>query len=253
MGRVDGKVVLISGAARGIGAVAATLMANEGARVVLGDIRDEAGQAVADQIERSGGTASFVHLDVTDESNWQAAVDLAFSRYGRLSVLVNNAGTFLLQGVVDTTRDEWERIMAINLTGPFLGTRAAIPLMRKSGGGSIVNISSAAGIVGNPFGAAYSASKGGVRLLTKCTALEFASENIRCNSVHPGPTDTELARETYGQRPQAFSDRGGPSRVPLGRMGRPEEIANVIVFLASDESSFMTGSEVVVDGGRTAQ
>jgi NAD(P)-dependent dehydrogenase (short-subunit alcohol dehydrogenase family) len=250
--RVDGKVVLISGAARGIGASAAMALASEGARVVAGDVRDELGASVVAKVQDLGGAAIYMHLDVSDEHSWQDVMAQTLSLHGRLDVLVNNAGILIGKGIEATTLEEWDRVLAINLTGTFLGTKAAIPALRQSGGGSIVNVSSASGLVGNPLAAAYSASKGGIRLLTKSTALEFAAENIRCNSIHPGPIETDLARDGFGAAgPPASVD--DTNRVPMGRFGRPEEVAHLIVFLASDESSYMTGSELVVDGGRTAQ
>jgi NAD(P)-dependent dehydrogenase (short-subunit alcohol dehydrogenase family) len=249
-GRAEGLSVLVTGAARGIGAASAALLAKEGARVIAADIQEADGERVVEKIVRSGGSAAFARLDVTDEESWRVAVDLTVERHGDLNVLVNNAGVFLEHGVEGTSAAQWDYVMATNLKGPFLGTRAVIPAMRRSGGGSIINVSSVAGIVGNPYGAAYSASKGGLRLLTKATALEFAQDGIRCNSVHPGPIDTELVRDFLADASAA--GRGPLERVPMNRIGQPAEVAAVILLLATDESSFMTGSEVVVDGGRTA-
>lgn len=251
VGRLEGKPALISGAARGIGAATAMTFAREGACVVIADILDDLAAGVVDEIVRSGGRAIFTHLDVTDERSWRFAIDAAVDAFGGLRVLVNNAGIFLGKGIESTSVDEWDRLMAVNMKGVFLGTRAAIPAMRRSGGGSIINLSSAAGLVGNAAGAAYSASKGGVRLLTKSTALEYAGENIRCNSVHPGPIDTDLLAQAFGAGASTSSEN--TDRVPMRRSGQPNEVAYAILFLASDESSYMTGSELVVDGGRTAQ
>ena len=250
MGRLDGKVALISGGARGQGATEARLFAQEGAKVVFGDLLDDEGKKVEAEIAESGGDALYVHLDVTSEADWRAAVDTAVSRYGKLDLLVNNAGIVLRKGIEDTTEEEWDRVMAVNSKGVFLGTKHAIPAMRQAGGGSIVNISSTAGLVGSGQGlAAYSATKGSVRLFTKSTAIQHARDNIRCNSVHPGPIDTPMLQEAWDEsrREERIS------RVPLGRIGTTEDIAYGVLFLASDEASFMTGSELVIDGGSTAQ
>jgi NAD(P)-dependent dehydrogenase (short-subunit alcohol dehydrogenase family) len=249
--RLAGKVALISGGARGMGAVEAHLFAREGAKVVLGDILEAEGKAVQDEIQAAGGTATFVTLDVTREADWQGAVATAEHLYGRLDVLVNNAGIGGGNRIEDTTLEQWERIMAVNATGVFLGTRAAIPALRRSGGGSIVNISSQLGLVGTDNSSPqYQASKGAVRLLTKATAIQYAKEGIRANSVHPGPIVTAM---TERRRADPEQHRLMLSRIPLGRYGQPEEVALGVLYLASDESSFVTGSELVIDGGWTAQ
>ncbi len=248
--RLEGKVALISGGARGQGAVEAKVFAREGASVVIGDILDERGRQVESEIAESGGNATYVHLDVTSESEWNHAVSLAVDRYGGLDILVNNAGILIRAGVEDTTGEDWDRIMDINAKGVFLGTKAAIPAMRAAGGGSIINISSIAGLIGSPGSAAYSSTKGAVRILTKSTAVQYATEGIRCNSVHPGLIYTDMTRETL-DTPEG--ERNWRARVPLGRIGQSEDIANGVLFLASDESSYMTGSELVIDGGITAQ
>ena len=187
--RLEGKVALISGGARGQGATEAKLFVREGAKVVFGDIRDQEGQQVEAEIPELGGEATYTHLDVTREADWRSAVDTAVSRYGRLDILVNNAGIAIWKGVEDTTEEDWDRVMAVNAKGVFLGTKHAIPAMRQAGGGSIINISSTAGLRGIPGLAAYTATKGAVRLFTKSTAIQYAGENIRCNSVHPGGVD----------------------------------------------------------------
>src|ERR671931_2230560 len=198
MGRLDGKVALISGGARGQGAAEAKLFAREGAHVVFGDVLDEDGRHVEAEIRTAGGNATYVHLDVTREDDWRAAVALAEHTYGRLNVLVNNAGIVIRRSIEDTTEDDWDRIMAVNVKGVFLGTKHAIPAMRRAGGGSIVNISSTAGLVGSPYGsAAYTATKGAVRLFTKVTAIQHAKDHIRCNSVHPGPIETTMLQEAW--------------------------------------------------------
>ena len=251
MSRLEGKVVLISGGARGQGATEARMMAREGARVVFGDVLDDDGQKVEAEILEAGNEATYVHLDVTKESDWRSAVQEAVSRYGKLDVLVNNAGILIRKGIEDTTEEEWDRIMAINAKGVFLGTKCAIPAMREAGGGSIVNISSTAGLVGNTGGSsAYTATKGAVRLFTKATAIQYAKENIRCNSVHPGIIDTVMVQETLDD-PDMLRER--MARLPLGRIGTTEDVAYGVLYLASDESSFVTGAELVIDGGTTAQ
>ncbi len=251
MGRLDGKVALISGGARGQGATEAKLFVREGAKVVFGDVLDAEGRKVEEEIRAAGGEAAYVHLDVTQEEQWRAAVDTAVQRYGKLNVLVNNAGILLRKSIEDTTVEEWDRIMAVNLKGVFLGTKAAIPAMRRAGGGSIINISSTAGLVGSPGGtSAYIATKGGVRLFTKATAIQHAKDNIRCNSVHPGPIATDMIRDTL-EDPELWAQR--LRRLPMGRAGTTEDVAYGVLFLASDESSYMTGSELVIDGGTTAE
>ena len=251
MGRLDGKVAIISGGARGQGATEARMLAMEGASVVFGDILDDAGRQVEAQIRELGGEATYIHLDVTSEADWQSAVDTAVSRYGKLNVLVNNAGILIRKTLEETTGEDWDRIMDINAKGVFLGTRAAIPAMREAGGGSIVNISSTAGLVSSPSGSAsYTATKGAVRLLSKSTAIQYAREGIRCNSVHPGPIETDMIQDSLDD-PAAMELR--MQRLPMGRIGKPEEVAYGVIYLASDESSFVTGSELVIDGGTTAQ
>ena len=184
--RLENKVALISGGARGMGAVEAKLFANEGARVVIGDVLEDEGRRTEAEINESGGECVFVRLDVTSEESWQSAVSQAVDRFGKLDILVNNAGIYRTHNVTETTGEEWDQVMDINAKGVFLGTKAAIPAMRDSGGGSIVNISSVAGLVGNLMSSAYTASKGAVRLFTKSTAIQYARDGIRCNSVHPG-------------------------------------------------------------------
>jgi NAD(P)-dependent dehydrogenase (short-subunit alcohol dehydrogenase family) len=251
MGRLDGKVTLISGGARGQGAREAEVFAAEGAKVVFGDVLDQEGRAVAERITATGGDAVYVHLDVTKDADWQQAVDLAESRYGRLDVLINNAGIARPENVEDTTEELWERVMSINTTGVFLGTRKAIPAMRRAGGGSIINLSSVAGLVGRRWaGAAYSASKGAVRIFSKATAVQYAPDKIRCNSIHPGPIQTLMLGVTDDD-PALMAAR--TAEIPLGRIGTTDDVANGALFLASDESSWITGIELTIDGGITAQ
>src|SRR5262247_28154 len=249
--RLAGKVALISGGARGMGASEARLFAREGAQVVIGDVLDAEGRAVEAEIKAKGGEAVFARLDVTSESDWQRTVGLAQSRFGRLNVIVNNAGIGGGPRIEDTTLEEWDRMMAVNATGVFLGTKSVIAAMRSAGGGSIINISSQLGLVGTDNSSPqYQASKGAVRLLTKTTAIQYAKDGIRANSVHPGPIVTAM---TERRRADPETYRLMVSRIPLGRYGQPHEVALGVLYLASDEASFVTGSELVIDGGWTAQ
>ncbi len=251
MGRLDGKVVLISGGARGQGALEAELFAAEGASVVFGDVLDDEGQSVERRITEVGGEAVYVHLDVTSDDDWTAAVDTAIARFGKLDVLVNNAGIANDEKIEATSEDLWERIMLVNAKGVFLGTRKALPAMRRAGGGSIINVSSIAGILGRALtGSAYSASKGAVRTFTKTTAIQHAAERIRCNSIHPGPVDTPMLAG-ISDNPDVLSAR--TEEVPLGRLGHSRDIAYGALYLASDESAWITGIELVIDGGITAK
>ncbi len=251
--RLENKVALISGGARGMGAAEARLFASEGAKVVIGDVLEEEGRQTEAQINESGGECLFLNLDVTSESNWQDAVTATVARFGKLDILVNNAGINGGGGrrIEDTTVETWDRVMDINAKGVFLGTKVAIPEMRRNGGGSIINISSMWGLVGSESGpTAYHASKGAVRLLTKSTAIQYAGEGIRANSVHPGIIETPMTEAGLADPERVQRWMAG---TPLGRRGVPEDVAYGVLFLASDESSFMTGSELVIDGGWTAQ
>ena len=251
MGRLDGKVVLISGGARGQGALEAELFVAEGAKVVFGDVLDDEGQSVERRIAESGGEAVYVHLDVTSDGDWEDAVATAEGRFGRLDVLVNNAGIANDEKIEDTSEELWERIMRVNVKGVFLGTRTALPALRRAGGGSIINVSSIAGILGRPLtGGAYSASKGAVRTFTKTTAIQHATENIRCNSIHPGPVDTPMLAN-ISDNPEVLRQR--TDEVPLGRLGVSRDIAYGALYLASDEAAWITGIELVIDGGITAK
>ena len=249
--RLENKVALISGGARGQGAAEARLFAKEGSKVVIGDVLEDEGRQVEAEINELGGECVFVSLDVTSEDAWQNAVDTAVNRFGKLDILVNNAGIFKLATVEETSSELWDEIMDINAKGVFLGTKCAIPQMRKVGGGSIINISSVAGLIGSYNSAAYGASKGAVRLFTKATAIQYAKEGIRANSIHPGVIETPMTESNLlgDEEARQFSI----SRHPLGRVGQPEDVAYGALFLASDESSFMTGSELVIDGGLTAR
>jgi 3alpha(or 20beta)-hydroxysteroid dehydrogenase len=245
MGNFTAKVVLITGASRGQGEAEARLFAHAGARVIVTDVLDAEGAALVDSIDQAGGTAEYRHLDVTSEPDWAEAIAFAKARFGRLHVLVNNAGVSL-RGVdlEHTTRTDWERVLAVNLTGAFLGIRAAAPLMRESGGGSIVNIGSTAGINGH-FAAAYSASKWGLRGLTKAAAMEYAEAKIRVNAVHPSivPTPMVAASANFVEAMEHVT--------PLARSASLEDVAHAVMFLASDEAGYLTGIDLPVDGGFT--
>jgi NAD(P)-dependent dehydrogenase (short-subunit alcohol dehydrogenase family) len=258
MNRLDGKVAFLSGAARGIGGATAKLMAQAGAKVAIGDILDEAGRKTAQEIG-----ALYVHLDVTSEASWGWADAMAATvkQYGKLDVLVNNAGIFNGKGVEEASLDEWNKLVAVNLTGVVLGTRAALPHLKKSGNAAIVNLASIAGLVGSQLDPLYSLTKGGVTLFTKSTALEFGRKGykIRVNSIHPGLIETDMGQQTFVMRARQVGTndteqarKNTLALHPIGRLGTAEDIAKGIVFLASDDASFMTGAGLVVDGGWTA-
>ena len=243
--KLEGKVAIITGGSRGQGAAEAKIFAEEGASVIIGDILDNEGKKVANEIEDRGGSAIYVRLDVRNEADWANAVNIAVKRYGKLDILINNAAILTLSTIEETTKEEWDKVMDINMWGIVLGTKAVLPQMRKAGGGSIVNISSLSAMIAQPWAAAYHASKGAVRIHTKEAALEFAKDNIRVNSIHPGAIDTDMIRDAYGveRQPEYLQ------LIPLGRMGTSEDIAKGVVFLASDDSSYITGAELTIDGG----
>ena len=248
MGRLEGKVALITGGAKGQGEVEAKLFAKEGAKVLLADILDPQGKKVESEIAELGEEAIYQLLDVVSEEDWQSVVKTINDKYGRLDILLNNAGVSLRNQGMEIPMDDWDLMMYVNAKGVFLGTKYCIPLMQKSGGGSIINISSIAGIAGRPMASpAYSVSKGAVRVFTKSTAGRFASDGIRANSIHPGPIDTDMIKEVISSP----TSRDAFKNIPLGRLGHPEDIAYGALFLASDESSFITASELVIDGGVT--
>ncbi|MBB4684951.1 glucose 1-dehydrogenase [Amycolatopsis jiangsuensis] len=246
MGRLAGKVALITGSARGQGAAAARAFVAEGARVVVADVLDTEGKALAGEL---GETAAFCHLDVGDEDSWAAAVERTVTEFGPPSVLVNNAGILHFSELASTTLADYERVVRVNQIGAFLGMRSVVEPMAGAGGGSIVNVSSVEGLAGMPFLVAYTASKFAIRGMTKVAALELGARGIRVNSVHPGMIDTKMVSEAAGTDVDV-SWVG--KKVALGRVGRAEEIAPLLVFLGSDESSYCTGGEFVADGGATA-
>lgn len=249
MKRVQDKVILVTGGAMGMGQSHSELLASQGAWVFVADVDQKQGQSTVDGIRKNGGKADFLKLDVTQEADWNAAVNQIVERAGRLDVLVNNAGILILKPVQDTSNQEWDRIFDVNVRSVFIGTRAAIPVMQKQGGGTIVNVSSIYGLVGAPGASAYEASKGAVRLFTKSCAVDLAPFNIRVNSVHPGVIETQMTKALLDDpavRPLLL----GPTL--LKRPAQPIEVSQAVLFLASDESSFVHGAELVVDGGYTA-
>lgn len=254
MARLDNKVCLVTGAASnpGLGYATAALFAREGARLVITDI-DEKGLAdCAASIAEAGGDVSHWRQDVTDEADWQHTMAEIESRFGRLDVLVNNAGIAMLKPLEEFTLAEYERQMRVNMTSVFIGTQAGVALMRKAGGGgSIVNMSSVAGLVGVPGVSAYSASKAGVHLFSKTVALETAAEKIRCNTVHPGLIDTNMQQVSLRDNPEQYEILN--NTIPMRYMGKPEDVAHCVLFLASDDAAYVTGTELVVDGGLTAR
>ncbi|MCH9017348.1 MAG: glucose 1-dehydrogenase [Chloroflexi bacterium] len=248
--RLEGKVAMITGGAHGMGAEEARLFAREGAKVVIADIREDDARKVEAEIAEAGGEAMVVMLDVSQEDQWEQAVARVVARFGKLDILVNNAGIARGGSIEETSEELWDEVMAVNTKGVFLGTRRAIPAMRRAGGGSIINISSIAGILGRKLApAVYSASKGAVRVFTKSTAIQHAEDRIRCNSIHPGPIDTPMLAGITSN-PAMLQER--TEEVPLGRLGSSEDVAFGVLYLASDESSWITGIELIIDGGITA-
>jgi NAD(P)-dependent dehydrogenase (short-subunit alcohol dehydrogenase family) len=266
MNRLDGKVALVSGAARGIGAETARKMAAAGASIVVGDVLADRARDTAREISDAGGKALALALDVTTEASWTAALDATSKRFGKLDILVNNAGIFLGKDLMDATMEDWSRLVAINMTGVWLGTKLCAPALAESGkssrhGSAIVNLASIAGIVGSQLDPLYSMTKGGVTLFTKSTALSFGRKGwkIRVNSIHPGVIETDMGAQTFVSRARQIGSndvesarRVATKQHPIGRLGVAEDIALGIVFLASDDAGFMTGSGMVVDGGLTA-
>jgi 3(or 17)beta-hydroxysteroid dehydrogenase len=267
MNRLDGKIAFVSGAARGIGAAAARLMVEAGAKVAIGDLLDERGRETARSLQEAGGQSLYVHLDVTRAEDWRAAIAATVAQFGGLDILVNNAGIFLAKDLEESTEADWQRLCSVNLTGVILGTQTALPALRKSGaesaqGSSVINLSSIAGLVGSAMAPLYSLTKGGVTAFTKSMALECARKRyrIRVNSIHPGIIDDEMGGQAIAARARMKGETDldlahaqASAAHPIGRLGTVKDIAQGIVFLASDDAGFMTGSALVVDGGWTAQ
>lgn len=247
--RLDGKVVLITGATGGIGAATAELFAREGARLVLTDVARDPLRALARRVEETGGEVATAVLDVSSAREWDAAITTVRERFGTLDVLVNVAGIVDWPGIEDTEEETWDRVIDVNQKGSWLGMKAAMPLLRATGNASVINTSSVLGIVGSGAAAAYQASKGAVRLLSKTAAVEYARQGVRVNSVHPGVIATPMIRDILDEQGDRQPDI---VRTPMRRAGRADEIASAMLFLACDESSFVTGTELVVDGGLTA-
>jgi len=248
-----GKIALVTGAASGIGRATALLFANEGAAVTIADVNQQAGQAVAEEIAQNRGQAIFEHADVTRAADCQRVVERTLREFGGIHVLFNNAGIMRRASVIELSEEDWDRVMAVNVKSIFLMSRQVIPIMAKAGGGSIINTASGWGLAGGPRAAVYCASKGAVVLLTKAMALDHGSQNIRVNCICPGDTDTNMLRneaEQLGERQDRFLAES--ARRPLGRIGKPEDIAQAALYLASDAASFVTGTALVVDGGGLA-
>ncbi|MED3574193.1 glucose 1-dehydrogenase [Cytobacillus praedii] len=249
MGRLNDKVAIITGAASGQGAVEARLFAKEGAKVVATDINEEALQTIIEEIKTAGGQAIAIKHNVVIEEEWKNVMSQAIEAFGKIDILVNNAGVAPSTPLEHTSLDEWRKVMDINMTSVFLGTKLVVPEMRKAGGGSIINISSMAGLVGTGAANAYPASKGAVRIFTKSSAVEFSRENIRVNSVHPGVIETPMTKDVLANDEWSA---GLKAATLIPRWGKAEDVAYGVLYLASDESSFVTGSELIIDGGYTA-
>lgn len=248
MGRLDGKVAIITGAANGQGATEAALFAKEGAKVVATDLEIEALQEVVDQIRANNGESIAIQHNVASEEEWKSVVAKGIEAFGKIDVLVNNAGVSEPRTLLDISMDQWQKVMDIDLTGCVLGMKNTIPEMQKAGGGSVINISSIGGLVGMAGTSPYTAAKGALRSLSKAAAVEYAKQNVRVNSVHPGIVVTPMIEEYFDEQVKQYYE----SLTQLPRLGKPEDIAYGVLYLASDESSFMTGSEMVIDGGWTA-
>jgi NAD(P)-dependent dehydrogenase (short-subunit alcohol dehydrogenase family) len=249
--RLKGKIAIVTGAAAGIGKGTALRFAREGAVVIVTARDEERARKVVDEIASTDGSASFIRLDVTSESDWEQLTDQVVGRFGRVDILFNNAGVVLVKPLAETTLDEWDRVMTVNVTGSFLGMRQIVPLMAEQGAGSVINASSDSGFLGSAGLCAYGASKGAIRLLTKHIAVEFAARGVRVNSIHPAYVDTEMMEVVAEAAHLSRADLD--SYAPLGRTCTVEEVASLVTFLASDESSYCTGAEFLIDGGAIAQ
>ena len=248
--KLDNRVAIVTGGAGGIGKEICRCLIGEGAKVIMADLSESSAMTAINEINPEGDKVTYFRLDVADEESWQSLYKYGDTDFRRLDILVNNAGIYLLKDIEETSLSDWQNVMNVNATGVFIGTKLALPLMRPTGSGSIINISSTSGITGSPFEGAYTASKGAVRLFTKSAALHAAKDNIRINSVHPATTDTSMVEVIWNSSPDI--KKTVTENVPLGRLAEPYEIAKTVLFLASDDSSYMTGSELIVDGGMTA-
>ena len=248
--KLDIRVAIVTGGAGGIGKEICRCLIGEGAKVIMADLSESSAMTAINEINPEGDKVTYFRLDVADEESWQSLYKYVDTDFRRLDILVNNAGIYLLKDIEETSLSDWQNVMNVNATGVFIGTKLALPLMRPTGSGSIINISSTSGITGSPFEGAYTASKGAVRLFTKSAALHAAKDNIRINSVHPATTDTSMVEVIWNSSPDI--KKTVTENVPLGRLAEPYEIAKTVLFLASDDSSYMTGSELIVDGGMTA-
>lgn len=246
-GRLEGKVALISGGASGIGAGHVRVFTREGAKVVVGDVQEALGREVAEAATAAGGEALFVRLDVTDEASWRDAVAAAVGHFGKLTTLINNAGIFHPGGIESETREGWDRMVAINQTGVWLGMRTALPELVKTGNAAIVNISSLYGLIGSPGNISYHATKGAVRIMSKSAALEYVGRGVRVNSIHPGQIRTPILANLTPEQDEAIK-----AAIPMGRMGEPEDIAHGSLYLCSDEAAYVTGIELPIDAGWSA-
>ena len=252
-GRIAGKAAIVTGGAQGIGAAICERFCAEGGLVFIADMAEAAGNELATRLCNQGGSARFLHLDVTDEGSWRAAIAKASSEAGRIDILVNNAGVALgILPIVEREVQDWDKVMSVNARSVFLGVKHVVPAMIQGGGGAIVNMSSAAALgQWQNMEATYAASKAAVHVFTKATGTQYAAQGIRCNTVHPGPIETEMAREVLGANPEVLARR--LVRVPMGRLGKVEEVAAAVLFLASDEASYITAAQLSVDGGAVAQ
>lgn len=250
--RLDNKVAIITGGGTGIGKETSMLFAKEGAKIVITDINQESGQQVVKEIKENGGEALFIRHDVSKEEDWKRVAEETIKGFGKVDVLFNNAGIYMIKPVAEIELEEWNRLMSINVTGVFLGMKHIMPLIAKNKKGSVINASSIAGLTGAPGHVLYGASKGAVRMMTKDAAMEYAAAGVRVNSIHPGYIDTGMA--DYASKVTGSSkDQLGKDLFPLGRLGAVKDVANMVLFLASDESAFSTGAEFVIDGGATAR
>jgi len=251
MARVQDKVAIVTGGGKGIGRACSILLAQEGAKVVLTQRHEKEALEVVETIASQGGSAVYVQQDVTKEEDWEKVLDATREEFGPPDILVNNAGIYIIEPVAETSLEQWNKLMAVNVTGVFLGMKHCAPVMEQNGGGAIVNMSSVAGLIGVPNHALYGASKGAVTVMTKDAAIEYASRNVRVNSVHPGYIDTRMAE--YGAEEQDTTKEGLGEWHPLGDIGKPMDVAFGVLYLASDEARFITGAELAIDGGLTAK